>query len=340
MIRVSRILAVVAALVSGAALVMAQPLRTGRTRSGIAFEVEGRGPIVVLITGSNLDRRMWAREAAWLRDSYTVVRYDLRAHGESDTATTAFSNVEDLLSLLDELDIQKATLVGLSAGSAIALDAALQSPARFDRLVLASPGISGYVPTASPPFIGALVAALQQHDYRQADEVLVHSSIFAVPAEQAALVRQMVMENNRLWLVPRDLIRRTGVNGYDNVSRQNFNPIHRTCHERDPSGQPRPAFDERLVQRGGRRRHHGVDCHGAWRRVIKDQHQLPEQPVTRSEIDDTSAAKQPTHTTCGLPCFIQLLARKAPRMAGGAADAIEECFTWKARKIPFGEAPT
>jgi 3-oxoadipate enol-lactonase len=207
MIRVSRILAVVAALVSGAALVMAQPLRTGRTRSGIAFEVEGRGPIVVLITGSNLDRRMWAREAAWLRDSYTVVRYDLRAHGESDTATTAFSNVEDLLSLLDELDIQKATLVGLSAGSAIALDAALQSPARFDRLVLASPGISGYVPTASPPFIGALVAALQQHDYRQADEVLVHSSIFAVPAEQAALVRQMVMENNRLWLVPRDLIR-------------------------------------------------------------------------------------------------------------------------------------
>ena len=94
------------------------------------------------------------------------------------------------------------------------------------------------------------------------------------------------------------------------------------------------------MQRGGRRRNHGVDCHGAWRRVVKDQHQLREQPVTRGEIDDAAAAKQPPHTTRGLPCFIQLLSRKTPGMAGGAADAIEERFMWKARKISFGEAPT
>ena len=130
------------------------------------------------------------------------------------------------------------------------------------------------------------------------------------------------------------------MNGYDNVSRQNFNGIHRVCHERDPSGQPWPTVDERLVHRGGRRRYHGVDCHGAWRRVIKDQHQLREQPVTRGEIDDAAAAKEPTHTTRSLPCFIQLLARKTPGMAGGAADAIEKRFTGKARQIAFGEAPT
>jgi pimeloyl-ACP methyl ester carboxylesterase len=36
---------------------------------------------------------MWNREAEWLSKSYTVVRYDLRAHGESDTATTEFTHL-------------------------------------------------------------------------------------------------------------------------------------------------------------------------------------------------------------------------------------------------------
>jgi len=206
MIRVSRILAVMAALALTATVVLAQSLRAGRTKGGIAYELQGRGPVVVLITGSNLDRRMWTREAEWLGHSYTVIRYDLRAHGASDTATTPFSHVDDLLSLLDEIDVPKATLVGLSAGSTIALDAALRSPTRFDRLVLAGPSISGYVQKTSLPFTPALVSALQQHDYRQAGEILVHSSVFAVPAEQAALVRQMVMENDRLWSVPREFI--------------------------------------------------------------------------------------------------------------------------------------
>jgi len=62
--------------------------------------------------------------------------------------------------------------------------------------------------------------------------------------------------------------------------------------------------------------------------------------MARGEIDDAAAAKQPAHTARGLPCFIQLFAWKTPGMAGGAADAIEKCFTWKARKISIGEAPT
>ena len=44
----------------------AQSVRTGKTASGIAYDVRGSGPVVVLLTGSNLDRRMWARETEWL----------------------------------------------------------------------------------------------------------------------------------------------------------------------------------------------------------------------------------------------------------------------------------
>jgi pimeloyl-ACP methyl ester carboxylesterase len=193
-------------LITTAALAAAQPARTGRTKTGIAYDILGKGPVVVLVTGSNLDRRMWTREAGWLASGHTVVRYDLRAHGASDTATIPFRHVDDLFALLDEIGIQRATLIGLSAGSVIALDAALAEPSRVDRLVLVGPGVSGFQSGARLPFTGALVAALQARDYMKAGEVLLGSSVFAVPRESQALVRQMVMENDRLWSIPRQMV--------------------------------------------------------------------------------------------------------------------------------------
>lgn len=198
---------VVIMIITTAAIAAAQPAKAGRTTNGIAYDVQGEGPVVVLVTGSNLDRRMWAREAGWLASNHTVVRYDLRAHGASDTATIPFSHVDDLFTLLDEIGIHKATLIGLSAGSTIALDAALAEPSRVDRLVLVGPAISGFRSGAQLPFAAALVAALQARDYARAGEVLLDSSVFAVPHESQALVRQMVIENDRLWSVPRELMR-------------------------------------------------------------------------------------------------------------------------------------
>lgn len=182
-------------------------IRTGRTTTGIAYDVSGTGPAVVLISGSNLDRRMWSADTVWLQPRFTVIRYDLRAHGQSDVPTAAFAHVDDLFSVLDELRISKATLIGLSAGSTIALDAALQAPARVERLILVAPAISGHVPTERPAFFTDLVAALQARDYPKAQEVMLASPLFDVPPGSRALVRTMVMDNNRLWTVPRELMK-------------------------------------------------------------------------------------------------------------------------------------
>lgn len=187
------------------AAVFAQP-REGKTSGGIAYDVQGAGPVVVLLTGSNLDRRMWDREATSLARAYTVVRYDLRAHGKSDTATAPFSHLGDLAVLLDELKIAKASLVGLSAGSTIALDAALQMPDRVERIVLAGPSIGGYVSKQRLPFIDALMAAFKTGDYQKVSEVLLTTSVFAAPADSQAIVRQMVMENDRMWTIDRKLM--------------------------------------------------------------------------------------------------------------------------------------
>jgi len=178
----------------------------GRTAGGIAYDVRGSGAVVILLTGSNLDRRMWDHEAAWLSKTHAVVRYDLRAHGESDTATKPFSMLGDLIGLMDELKIQRATLIGLSAGSTIALDAALDHPDRVERIVLAGPAPTGYVPKTPLPFVTDLMAALKAGDYQKIPDILLATSVFAVPPEKQALVRQMVTENDRLWMVNRALV--------------------------------------------------------------------------------------------------------------------------------------
>jgi pimeloyl-ACP methyl ester carboxylesterase len=190
-----------------AASISAQSVKAGKTKTGIAYDVQGKGPVVVLITGSNLDRRMWAKEVEWLAPAFTVVRYDLRAHGQSDTATAPFDHVRDLWSVLDELSIQKATLIGLSAGSTIALDAALEAPARVERMVLVGPSISGFTQQERPPFVADLMTALKAKDYQKAADVLLATPVFAAPPESEALVRQMVTENDRLWTVPPQLMR-------------------------------------------------------------------------------------------------------------------------------------
>lgn len=177
---------------------VAQPARS-MTASGLAYERAGSGPAIVFIHGAFLDRRLWNREFDALKSGRTVVRYDQRGHGQSALPTEPFSHVDDLLSLLDELKIDRATLVGLSSGAQIALDTALAAPARVERLVLVSGAISGYVPRERPAFAADLVAALKAGDFPKAIDVMLGTSIYAAPPESAPLVRAMVSGNERLF---------------------------------------------------------------------------------------------------------------------------------------------
>ena len=197
----------VAALI--AATLIQDGIRTGKTTSGIAYDVRGSGPAVVLLSGSNLDRRMWDREAAWLSKTHTVVRYDFRAHGQSDTATAPFSMLGDLIDVLDTLRMPKASLIGLSAGSTVALDAALEFPDRVERMVLSAPAPSGYVMKNAPPFVPDLMAALKAGEFKKIPDILLGTPIFAAPPGTQALVRQMVTENDRLWSINRSLMQAT-----------------------------------------------------------------------------------------------------------------------------------
>jgi 3-oxoadipate enol-lactonase len=109
----------------------------------LTYDRRGEGPPVVLLHAGGLGRVTWDRQVEVLAPDHSVIRYDARGHGESSPVTGPFAHHEDLRDLLDGLDLDRPTLVGLSMGARTAVDFALAHPDRVADLVLVGPGLSG-----------------------------------------------------------------------------------------------------------------------------------------------------------------------------------------------------
>lgn len=105
------------------------------------YVVEGRGETLVLIHGLSDNLLYWEVLATALKKDFEVVRFDLRGHGKSPLGNgeiTIDTYANDLKSLLDELGITKANLIGFSLGGAVALDFTARFPEFVSSLVLMS----------------------------------------------------------------------------------------------------------------------------------------------------------------------------------------------------------
>jgi pimeloyl-ACP methyl ester carboxylesterase len=79
--------------------------------------------------GDNRESGVWIAERL-VRAGHDVVLYDGRAHGEStgDACTYGFYEKRDLSRVLDGLGIDRAVVIGVSLGAAVALQAAAEDP--------------------------------------------------------------------------------------------------------------------------------------------------------------------------------------------------------------------
>ncbi len=167
--------------------------REGRTASGLAWDVRGSGPPVVLIHGAMLDRRQWDPQAP-LADRFTVIRYDTRWHGISAGADAPFRATDDLAAVLDTVGVDQVSVIGLSHGAQIAVDFALAHPERVAALVLVSPGLGGYQPMERPDFWAPMMEMLSAGNHDSAAALLARSPVMVVNAENAAWVEAMVRD--------------------------------------------------------------------------------------------------------------------------------------------------
>jgi pimeloyl-ACP methyl ester carboxylesterase/DNA-binding CsgD family transcriptional regulator len=139
----------------------------------LAYEVRGAGPPLVApawwVSHLELDwqspnvRRFWEGVAK----NFTLIRYDRIGVGMSDrdvrdSDLTLDGEVAMLRALLDELGLDRVSLIGGSSGSCTAIAFAAAFPERVERLVLYGSYPRGDVLTA-PGVSDAIVAAVQAH---------------------------------------------------------------------------------------------------------------------------------------------------------------------------------
>jgi 3-oxoadipate enol-lactonase len=98
-------------------------------------------PVVVLSHALGSSLEMWRPQVAALTTRYRVLRCDTRGHGASPAPQGPYAIddlVADQLAVLDDLEIARASFVGLSLGGAVCMLLAATAPERVDRLVLCS----------------------------------------------------------------------------------------------------------------------------------------------------------------------------------------------------------
>jgi 3-oxoadipate enol-lactonase len=111
----------------------------------INYEVSGKegAPWLVLSHSLACTTRMWDPQIAAFKDRYRILNYDMRGHGASAAPAGPYSLemlADDVAALMKQLNIQRATFIGLSIGGMIGQTLALRPTTLFDKMVLADTG--------------------------------------------------------------------------------------------------------------------------------------------------------------------------------------------------------
>lgn len=144
-----------------------------------AYDVAGSpdGANVVLIHGFASNRAVNWKSTGWLdvlaRAGFRIIAMDVRGHGESqkfyrpkDYDEGALAH--DVIDLMDHLGIGRASLIGYSMGSFIAIRTMMDFPARVTRAVLGGVGENYFAPVTVD--VERVAAALEAPEGAAADD--------------------------------------------------------------------------------------------------------------------------------------------------------------------------
>lgn len=177
-----------------------------RTISGnnltVSFIEEGpaAAPTIILIHGFPLNKTMWNKQIGLLKENFHVIACDVRGHGNTDVGNDNFSIelfVNDLLSLMDALKIDKTILCGFSMGGYIALNAVENHPERFAALLLCDTNCTSDLPEAKEKRMKTIKIIEKNGLEEYAEESLkkLFAPIsFSKQIVEIAIVREMILK--------------------------------------------------------------------------------------------------------------------------------------------------
>ena len=135
------------------------------------FDAVGSGPGLAFIHAGVADSRMWEAEVAKFSPRFRAVSMDLRGFGRSPHVPGAFACHDDIAEVLRAAGLARATLVGCSFGSTVAIETALAYPDLVAGLVLVSPSLGAGESEAMARFDEEESALLDRGDLEGATEL-------------------------------------------------------------------------------------------------------------------------------------------------------------------------
>ncbi len=171
----------------------------------VSYEASGPqdGPVLVCSSSLGTELSIWSPPADRLDGSRRVLRYDLRGHGGSPVPPGPYSIADlggDLIALLDKLEVERATLCGISIGAMTSIWAAAHRAERVDGLILcctsarfADEARRAYVDRAAAaradglePIADAVISRWLTHRFARANPAVVarlRSALVSIPPE-------------------------------------------------------------------------------------------------------------------------------------------------------------
>ncbi len=162
----------------------------------IHYASAGSGPPLVFIHSLGSSMHMWREQLAALSQTFEVIVFDLRGHGQSGDASefTIGGAARDMKALLDHLNVTKCDCIGIAMGGQIALEFNANFPDAVRSLVLADTSVrlsdenTNYV-TATREAIAYI--SMREFGVQYAAQNLVPSTSFSMQDELAGAVARV-----------------------------------------------------------------------------------------------------------------------------------------------------
>lgn len=160
-------------------------------------------PVIIFIHGFPFNKTMWRQQVEALKGSYRTIAYDVRGHGNTEIGNETFSIdlfADDLVNLMDELNLSKAILCGLSMGGYIALNAVEKYPERFDGLILSNTQCTADTPEGKEKRMKTIQSIKESGVEKYAEESIKNLFLpvsFSVKQKEVAAVKQMIINTSQ-----------------------------------------------------------------------------------------------------------------------------------------------
>lgn len=100
---------------------------------------KGTGKTLILLHGNGENCDYFVNQISFFSKDYRVIAIDTRGHGKTPRGSKPFTIAQfadDLYDFMNEMNIEKASILGFSDGGNIAIDFVLKYPEKVDALIL------------------------------------------------------------------------------------------------------------------------------------------------------------------------------------------------------------